>query len=274
MATVALSGIITPSNVVTAASTTTLTNKTISGASNTLTNIPLSTGVTGTLPVTNGGTGSATLTANNVLLGNGTSALQVIAPSTSGNVLTSTGSTWASTAPNSGAMVLLATVNAAAATTLSSLSSFSGTYNSFMIVFSGIEAATATPRLRMNVAVGGTVVTGGTAMFRQLGVSMVSGVDFNASGDYVEITQATNSDNAGKTLSGFLYVFNANSTTAEKAIYGQTFYFNAGSGNRQSIASGGRFTTNASVISGISFFWDGGEDFRAIGNIKIYGILA
>jgi hypothetical protein len=37
MATVALSGIITPTNVVTATSTTTLTNKTISGASNTLT---------------------------------------------------------------------------------------------------------------------------------------------------------------------------------------------------------------------------------------------
>jgi hypothetical protein len=60
--------------------------------------INLATGVTGTLPVANGGTGSATLTANNVLLGNGTSALQAIAPSTSGNVLTSNGTTWASSA--------------------------------------------------------------------------------------------------------------------------------------------------------------------------------
>jgi hypothetical protein len=54
--------------------------------------------VTGTLPVANGGTGAATLTANNVLLGNGTSALQAVAPGTSGNVLTSDGTTWASTA--------------------------------------------------------------------------------------------------------------------------------------------------------------------------------
>lgn len=52
--------------------------------------------VTGTLPVANGGTGAATLTANNVLLGNGTSALQVVAPGTSGNVLTSNGTTWTS----------------------------------------------------------------------------------------------------------------------------------------------------------------------------------
>lgn len=50
------------------------------------------------LPVASGGTGAATLTANNVLLGNGTSAPQAVAPSTSGNVLTSNGTTWQSTA--------------------------------------------------------------------------------------------------------------------------------------------------------------------------------
>ena len=50
------------------------------------------------LSVANGGTGASTLTANSVLLGNGTSAPQMIAPSTSGNVLTSDGTTWASVA--------------------------------------------------------------------------------------------------------------------------------------------------------------------------------
>jgi hypothetical protein len=65
----------------------------------TLSNVSLTTQVTGTLPVANGGTGAATLTANNVLLGNGTSALQTVAPGTSGNVLTSNGTTWASSTP-------------------------------------------------------------------------------------------------------------------------------------------------------------------------------
>ena len=55
--------------------------------------------ITGTLPVANGGTGAATLTSNNVLLGNGTSAVQFVAPGTTGNVLTSNGTTWQSTAP-------------------------------------------------------------------------------------------------------------------------------------------------------------------------------
>ena len=68
----------------------------------TLTNaagLPLNTGVTGTLGVANGGTGATSLTANNVILGNGTSAVQVVAPGTSGNVLTSNGTTWVSSAP-------------------------------------------------------------------------------------------------------------------------------------------------------------------------------
>lgn len=53
----------------------------------------------GTLAVANGGTGQTSLTANNVVLGNGTSAVQFVAPGTTGNVLTSNGTTWTSTAP-------------------------------------------------------------------------------------------------------------------------------------------------------------------------------
>ena len=58
-----------------------------------------------TLPVVSGGTGAATLTANNVLLGNGTGALQAVAPGTTGNVLTSNGTTWTSAAGGGGSVV-------------------------------------------------------------------------------------------------------------------------------------------------------------------------
>ena len=53
------------------------------------------TGITD-LAVADGGTGASSFTANNVLLGNGTSAFQTVAPSTAGNVLTSDGTTWTS----------------------------------------------------------------------------------------------------------------------------------------------------------------------------------
>jgi hypothetical protein len=66
--------------------------------------------VSGTLGVANGGTGAATLTANNVLLGNGTSAVQTVAPGASGNVLISNGTTWTSAAsPVSGSLDAVAT---------------------------------------------------------------------------------------------------------------------------------------------------------------------
>lgn len=57
----------------------------------------------GVLQPTYGGTGATTLTSNNVILGNGTSAVQFVAPSTVGNVLTSNGTTWVSQAASSGA---------------------------------------------------------------------------------------------------------------------------------------------------------------------------
>ena len=67
-----------------------------SGANSDITSL---TGLTTPLTVAQGGTGAATLTANNVLLGNGTSAPQFVAPSTSGNLLTSNGTTWVSSTP-------------------------------------------------------------------------------------------------------------------------------------------------------------------------------
>jgi hypothetical protein len=87
-------------NGITLTGTVTSTGNLTLGGS--LSGVNLASQVTGTLPVANGGTGSASLTANNVLLGNGTSALQVVAPGASGNVLTSDGTTWNSQTPAAG----------------------------------------------------------------------------------------------------------------------------------------------------------------------------
>jgi hypothetical protein len=55
-----------------------------------------STLTTGTLPVVSGGTGVATIPANNVILGSDTDAVHTVAPGTANNILVSDGTTWVS----------------------------------------------------------------------------------------------------------------------------------------------------------------------------------
>lgn len=70
-----------------------------SSAAGARTNLGLGTVATeNTVPVSKGGTGRTSLTANNVVLGNGSDAVNFVAPGTSGNILTSNGTTWQSAA--------------------------------------------------------------------------------------------------------------------------------------------------------------------------------
>ena len=100
------------------ASTTTALSKLTVGATNAV--LTVAAGIpswVATLPVASGGTGAATLAANNVLLGNGTSAVQTVAPGTAGNLLTSVGGTWASAPPPAGGVTSLNSQTGAVVTT-------------------------------------------------------------------------------------------------------------------------------------------------------------
>lgn len=66
-----------------------------------LSNLAPGANTSGVLQPTKGGTGVTTLTSNNVILGNGTSPVQFVAPGTNGNLLTSNGTTWTSS-PSTG----------------------------------------------------------------------------------------------------------------------------------------------------------------------------
>jgi len=153
MATVALSGIITPSNVVTATSTNTLTNKTIAYGSNTLTDVV---GVTATQTLTN-----KTLTAPTIASANLTTALTLAgAAGTNGQVLTSAGSglpTWST--PSSGALVFISSQTVT--TTVASVDFTSGidaTYNNYYVVFSNFRLS-ASSRLRLRLRQSTTFVS-------------------------------------------------------------------------------------------------------------------
>lgn len=66
------------------------------------TGLPLATGVSGTLPPSNGGTGLTNLGTNAVILGNGTGIVKLVSPGTNGNVLTSNGTAWISQVASGG----------------------------------------------------------------------------------------------------------------------------------------------------------------------------
>jgi len=99
------------------------------------------------LPVNVGGTGAAALAANGVLVGDsaGLSVLTV-APSTSGNVLTSNGTAWASAAPAAGAAGTLTGTTLASNVVASSLTSV-GTLTSLTVsgIITGGKGLAFTP---------------------------------------------------------------------------------------------------------------------------------
>lgn len=87
----------------------------------TLANVTISS-VSGPITATQGGTGQTSLTANNVVLGNGTGTVLFVAPGTTGNVLVSNGTTWTSNAAVAGGFPLtLGNTTIAASSTTSSV---------------------------------------------------------------------------------------------------------------------------------------------------------
>jgi hypothetical protein len=96
---------------------------------------------TGTLAVARGGTGANSLTANSVLLGNGTSSILFVSPGTSGNVLTSNGTTWTSASGG---------ITAGTYTVLSNT----------LVDFTGIPSTAQ----RITIMIGGSMSTNGTSV--------------------------------------------------------------------------------------------------------------
>jgi len=93
-----------------------------------------------------GGTGLTSITANNVMIGNATGSVLLVAPGTTGNVLTSTGTTWQSTAVAAGGSVTSVSVTSA--------NGFAGT----------VATATTTPAITLTTSITGVLKGNGTAI--------------------------------------------------------------------------------------------------------------
>lgn len=156
-------------------------------------------------------------------------------------------------------LTLLATLTPTAASNVDFLTTFSGTYNNYLIAIEGVKPATDDAGLRMRFAVAGSVDTGSNYFI---------GVD----GSSATATSAINTSNtttaAGAGASGLVQIQNANGATQIKN--GFVTAASQLSANVEMLCKVFGYTAS-NAISGFRLYWATGSNFTTSGTIRVYG---
>lgn len=218
----------------------------------------------------NGTTPSVTLAANGSV-GVGSS------PSygTSGQVLTSAGTgsapTWVTASAS--ALVLLSTVTASNSATMDIESTFSSTYDKYLISMSGLVCQTDGAQLQMLLKIGGTYLTTSTYVNfenrTQSSASTFLGANGSVTGPDAFVSVHSILGNVGGENASFnLYIQNPSSTTLQKLFY----FEGAGHTNAGQVRyiAGCGCNTGTAALTGVRFVMASGNITSGVA--RLYGI--
>jgi hypothetical protein len=286
---------------VTTTGSQTLTNKTISGSSNTISNIGLTNQVTGTLPIANGGTGLSSVGTNGQVIQSNGSALVFATPATtapagstgqvqynnagafgavsagtSGQVLTSAGSgavpTWSN--PSAGAMVYLSTVTASGASTASIESGFSSTYDDYIIIADNIYPTDTGTYLYAQTKIGSSYLTSSYKYnLYYMDTANASGYWEVASGGITNGVKLAyrldNNDNGPTSFYDFRMNLQGVNSSVRQAISTHLYGYSSADRGRSNFSVGLSEASNG-ALTGIKILISAGT---FSGTFKLYGIV-
>ena len=217
------------------------------------------------LPVASGGTGgSATPTAGGIVYGTGT-VQAVTAAGTSGQVLQSNAAsapTWVT--PSAGALTLLSTVTASNSVTVDIETTFSSTYDVYLLIASAITLNGGSATLQMREKINGAYNTGAFYYSHRMIANNVSTSDaFESTATSITIIpNAPGTQGAGLCMR----IFNPSSTTLEKMILWEA-YQTAGRYEYRGFAQN---SSGLQALTGIRFYASSQEIVS--GTFRLYGI--